>query len=93
MSDFSHCPDCSAPLGKERAKCRCGWIKPQAAQVQANPNHTPCAGDEACRYSGRIWVEGIDTSKRLCVEHYYRYVDENRGKAPIEPRIPSRQRA
>jgi hypothetical protein len=31
MTDFSHCPDCSTPLGKDRAKCRCGWVKPAAA--------------------------------------------------------------
>jgi hypothetical protein len=83
MTEYSHCPDCSAPLGKERTKCRCGWMQPQAAQVQANPNHIPCSADSACRKPGRLFVEGMKPKDRICIVHYYQAIE--RGAKDAEP--------
>jgi hypothetical protein len=38
MTAFSHCPDCSTPLGKDRTKCRCGWVMPaERSEAAARP--------------------------------------------------------
>jgi hypothetical protein len=69
MTDFSHCPDCSAPLGKERSKCRCGWAAPAVQARIQNPNYVPCADSDACRFPGRLWFRGLGSRQRVCVEH------------------------
>jgi hypothetical protein len=70
MTEYTHCPDCSTHLGKDRTKCRCGWAMPQLVQMQENPNHIPCAADPNCRHCGRMWVEGLPQKARICIEHY-----------------------
>lgn len=34
-----------------------------------------CAADADCRYPGRIWVDGYGAKERLCVEHYYAWLE------------------
>lgn len=75
MTEYSHCPDCSAPLGKDRGKCRCGWTTPAALARELNPSHIPCADDPNCRKPGRLWLEGMPTKHRICVDHYYARLD------------------
>lgn len=84
MTDFSHCPDCSAPLGKERTKCRCGWLAPVARAQAQNPNHVQCADHEQCRFPGRIWFPGMPRKQRVCVEHASaRYARGEQDDVPV----------
>jgi hypothetical protein len=69
MIDYSHCPDCSTPLGKDHSKCRCGWTAPAARDQIHQLNRVPCADDAQCRYPGRIWFPGMPRRERVCVEH------------------------
>lgn len=87
MTEFSHCPDCSAPLGKERTKCRCGWAAPAVqAQIQ-NPNHIPCADNATCRKPGRLWFPSMDLKARVCVDHAtVRYLKGERDDVPVKRR-------
>jgi hypothetical protein len=87
MTERTQCPECHGHL-KDPAKCRCGWMAPQAAQAAVNPGHVPCAGDPNCRYVGRLLVEGMDQNKRLCVDHYYQALE--RGARHVEIEKPKR---
>ena len=49
--------------------------KPMMPAEQMPPGHVQCADDEKCRKPGRMWVEGMDPKKRVCVEHYYARLD------------------
>lgn len=73
MTEFSHCPDCSTPLGKDRAKCRCGWtsVKPETPAQPLPPGHIQCAANAGCRKPGRLWIEPYLRNERICVDHYY----------------------
>lgn len=44
----------------------------------------PCAADAACKYTGRMWVRGLEPSARLCVQHYSQAIDEDRSLAKCE---------
>lgn len=41
----------------------------------ADEQRLQCAGDANCRYPGRIWVDGIGPKERMCVEHYYAWLE------------------
>ncbi len=79
MSTRTQCPECHGHL-TDPNKCRCGWAMPQAKQIDANPNHVPCAADENCRKPGRMWVDGLLRHERICVEHYS--ADPRRFRSP-----------
>ena len=83
---MSRCPDCGSTLGKDATKCRCGWKSLQAVlREEGGPRFTPCAGNPACRYPGRMFVTGLDPNQRLCVNHYYIAL-ENGAKDADPPR-------
>lgn len=68
-ADRTQCPECHGHL-KEPTRCRCGWVAPQEQLAQEIPGHVPCAADPGCRKPGRLWVDGLDHKKRICVDHY-----------------------
>lgn len=43
------------------------------------PKLVPCAADANCKNVGRMWVDGYRDDQRICVPHYYRWMDEKRG--------------
>lgn len=72
---LSACPDCGGSLGRNALKCRCGWMS-GSAQV-ASSGGIPCAADPGCRYYGRLWVRTLNHDQRLCVDHYYRAIEND----------------
>lgn len=75
---MSSCPDCGSALGKSATKCRCGWKSLQTVLQETNgPRYTPCAGNAACRFPGRLWVRTLGPTERLCINHYYRALEEH----------------
>jgi hypothetical protein len=49
VTDFSHCPDCSTHLGKDRTRCRCGWVKPADAAYLVAGEPRPICRTVGCR--------------------------------------------
>jgi hypothetical protein len=59
-------------------------MMPQTAQVAANPGHVPCAADSACRFPGRMLLEGMSLRDRICIFHFYKAME--RGEKEAEQR-------
>lgn len=36
-----------------------------------------CAADSNCRWPGRLWVRTLPHDKRICVKHYYEWIDRD----------------
>jgi hypothetical protein len=75
---LKNCPDCGGDLGRAASKCRCGWIAPGAKPFNGQAG-TPCAADPNCKYFGRLWVRTLPHDKRLCVDHYYIAIEQDRS--------------
>lgn len=71
------CPDCGGDLGPKATKCRCGWKSVQTALQESRPNFTACAGNADCRFPGRLWVRTLAVNERLCINHYYRALEDD----------------
>lgn len=84
------CPDCAADL-KGASKCKCGWKSAAVVQAQAAAERkiTPCAADAACRYRGMLWVRTLAHNERVCVNHYYAFIDAHR-ECRHDPTVPPR---
>ena len=50
-----------------------------SAKPELPRGHVQCAADPNCRYSGRMWIEGLEQKQRLCVNHYYIALDKIRN--------------
>lgn len=44
--------------------------------IATEPAFTPCASS-GCRFPGRLWLKSLRVSERVCINHYYRALDEN----------------
>lgn len=49
--------------------------------------YTKCAADSACRFAGRLWIPSLPKDQRICVDHYYRALENDRSLvgAPTVP--------
>ena len=51
---------------------------------------TPCAADPTCRYTGMLWVRTLQHDQRICVDHYYIAIKQDRSL--IGPTVPPKTR-
>ena len=84
---LKNCPDCGGDLGRGAVKCRCGWTVP-GTSGPAKTGEIPCAADKSCRYSGRMWLRTLAPTERVCVNHYYLAIDQDRSMAHDNPVPP-----